>query len=130
MTGDAGTWVIIVLELVGALGIAGFWVMWLSTEHTEEWLPEGYIDHETPFVWSDSVLAALLTTSAILLMLEEPLGESLALVAGGMLLFLGILDTAYFARVGMFARAKDGIANAAVVIGVLTLGLILVVRFA
>jgi len=127
---SAGTWVIIVLQLIGALGIAGFWIMWLNTEHTEEWLPEGYVDHEAPFVWSDSVLALLLVTSAVLQIMEQPLGESLALVAGGMLLFLGILDTAYFARVGMFARAKDGIANAAVVIGVLTLGIILVVRFA
>ena len=96
---SAGTWVIVVLELIGALGIAGFWIMWLNTEHTEEWLPEGYIDHETPFVWSDSVLALTLVASAILLIMEEPLGESLGLVAGGMLLFLGILDTAYFARV-------------------------------
>jgi hypothetical protein len=130
VTDDAAIWVIIALEFVGALGFAGFWVTWWRTDHDQDWLPEGYEHHEAPFVWSDSMLALVLVASAILLMLEEPAGESLALVAGGMLLFLGVLDTAYFARTGLFAREREGMWNALIVIGVLALGVILVVRFA
>jgi hypothetical protein len=130
VTGDAGTWVIISLQLVGAAGFAGFWITWFRVPHEQAWLPEGYHEHEAPFVWSDSMLVGLLIASALLLAFEQPLGESLALVAGGALLFLGVLDTAYFARTGMFAREREGLWNAAVVIGVLILGVVLVVRFA
>ena len=130
MTDDAGIWVIAALQLAGALGFAVYWITWWRTEHKEDWLPEGHHDHEAPFVWSDSMLALLLVTSAVLLVLEEPLGESLALVAGGMLLFLGVLDAAYFARTGMFARERDGIWNVLIVVAASAGGLFLVVRFA
>ncbi len=129
MTDDAGLWVIAGLMVVTALGIAGFWLTWFRQEHDQEWLPEGYVDHEAPFVFSDSVLAVVLVVAAVLLVLEESLGERLALVAAGMLAFLGILDAAYFWRTGLFARERDGIANLAVVAGVLTMSLILLVRF-
>jgi hypothetical protein len=130
VTGGPGTWVVAALELAGAAGFAAFWVVWWRSDHDEDRLPDGYVDHEAPFVWSDSMLAVLLTASAILLLFEEQLGESLSLVAGGMLLFLGVLDAAYFARTGLFAPDRGGVVNALVVIGVLALGSILVVRFA
>lgn len=129
MTDDTGIWIIAGLMVVTAAGIAGFWLTWFRQDHSEEWLPDGYEDHEAPFVFSDSVLAILLVVAAVLLVLEESVGERLALVAAGMLGFLGILDAAYFWRTGLFARERDGIANLAVVAGVLTMGLILVVRF-
>ena len=59
----------------------------------------------------------------------RPVGESLGLIAAGMLLFLGVLDLGYFARTGLFKREHEGIMNAGVVIGTLTLGVILMVRF-
>jgi hypothetical protein len=59
----------------------------------------------------------------------RPVGESLGLIAAGMLLFLGVLDLAYFARTGLFRREHDGVVNAGVVIGTLTLAAILIVRF-
>jgi hypothetical protein len=102
---------------------------WFRQGHDEDWLPEGYVDHEAPFVFSDSVLAALLVVAAVLLVLEEPIGERLSLVAAGMLGFLGILDAAYFWRTGLFAREREGFANLGVVVGVLTMSGILLVRF-
>jgi hypothetical protein len=71
----------------------------------------------------------LLVVAAVLLLMDEPLGERLALVAAGMLAFLGILDAAYFTRTGLFARQRDGIANLGVVAGVLLMSAILLVRF-
>jgi hypothetical protein len=130
MTDDAWIWVIATLQVVTALSIVAFWVTWFRTDHDQPWLPAGYEDHEAPFVVSDSALAVILVASAVLLVLDEPLGESLALIAGGMLAFLGLLDAAYFTRTGMFARARDGIANLALVVGVMTMGLLLIVSFA
>ncbi len=129
MTDDVGIWVIAGLMFVTAAGIAGFWLTWFRQDHDEDWLPDGYVDHEAPFVFSDSALAVLLVVSAILLVLEEPVGERLALVAAGMLAFLGILDAAYFTRTGLFVRQRDGIANFGVVAGVLLMSAILLVRF-
>jgi hypothetical protein len=127
---DASTWVIAALELVAALAIAGFWATWWREPHDEPWLPAGYREHEEVFVVPDAVLALVLVASAVLLVLGEPLGRSLALVAAGMLAFLGLIDLAYFARHGLFARERGGLRNGAIVLGVLVLAAILIVRFA
>lgn len=129
MSGDAATWVVAALQAVTALGIAVFWVGWLRSPHDEPWLPVGYVDHEAPFVFTDTVLAIVLLAAAGLQVAEEPAGESLGLIAAGMLGFLGILDAAYFARTGLFRRDRGGVGNAGLVAGVLLLAVILVVRF-
>ena len=49
-----------------ALGMAIFWVSWLREDHDESWLPEGYVDHEFPFVFTDSIVAVLLVVAALL----------------------------------------------------------------
>jgi hypothetical protein len=66
----------------------------------------------------------------VLLVLKEPLGGSVALVAAGMLTFLGIIDLAYFVQHGMFQREREGVLNFAVVIGALALAVILFARYA
>lgn len=142
MTDSAATWVIAGLEVVTAFGIVAFWIMWFRSPHDEPWLPDGYVDHEAPFVFTDTVLAVVLVLAAILQVIEDApsesaalvsagrsAGASLGLVAAGMLAFLGILDLGYFARTGLFKREHDGLVNAGVVTGVLTLSIILIVRF-
>ena len=130
MTDDVATWVVAGLMVLGALVFATFWIAWFRQEHDQPWLPVGYRDHEFPFAFADAVLALLLTAAAVLLVLEEPLGESLSLVAGGMLVFLGILDAAYFLRTGLFAPEHEGVANLAIVVAALAGGAFLIVRFA
>ncbi len=129
MSSDAATWIIAALEVAVALGIAVYWVTWFRQPHDEPWLPAGFVDHEIPFVFTDSILAAVLVVGAILQVTEEPGGDSLGLFAAGMLAFLGVLDLAYFARTGMFQRRHGGLINAGVVTSVLMVSLILVVRF-
>jgi len=129
MTGEAVTWVVAGLELAAALGIAAFWMTWFREKHDEEWLPEGYVQHERVFVFPDSALAVLLVASAILLVNDHPLGRSLSLVCAGMLAFLGIIDAAYFWQTGLFARKRGGGLNAAVVVAMLALAVGLVVFF-
>jgi hypothetical protein len=126
---DTITWVIAVLEVITAAGIGAYWLAWWRRPHEEPWLPVGYVDHEAPFVFPDTVLAVVLVVAAVLQVTEQPAGRRLGLVAAGMLTFLGILDLAYFARTDMFKREHEGIANAGVVSGVLLMAVILVVRF-
>lgn len=129
MTSDAVTWVIAGLEVVMAIGIAAYWFVWLRQPHDEPWLPAGFVDHETPFVFTDAILSAVLVTGAILQVTGQPAGDSLGLIAAGMLVFLGILDLGYFARTGMFQRDHDGLINAGVVVSVLVMAVVLAVRF-
>lgn len=130
MTADATTLAIAAVEVATALGIVLFWVSWFRAPHDEPWLPAGYVAHERAFVWADGVLATVLVAAAALQVAEAELGASLGLYAGGMLAFLGVLDLAYFAREGMFARARDGLANAAVVAAVLVVSAVLLLHFA
>jgi hypothetical protein len=130
MTNDTGVWIIAGLEIVAAMAIAAFWGFWFRQEHAEEWLPDGYVQHERAFVFPDALLSVLLVMSATLLVAGVPLGRSLSLVCAGMLAFLGILDAAYFWQAGLFARGRGGPANAAIVAAVLTLSVVLAVYFA
>jgi hypothetical protein len=130
VTDSAATWATAALMVLGAAIFALFWITWFRQPHDQPWLPAGYRDHETPFVFTDGLLALLLVAAAVLVVLEEPLGDSLALVAGGMLLFLGILDAAYFRRTGLFAREHEGWMNLAIVVAVLAGGVFLIVRYA
>jgi hypothetical protein len=128
MTGDLVTWVLAVLQVGTAVGITVFWVTWLRGEHDEPWLPEGYVEHERAFVLPDGVMALLLTVSAALTVAEHPAGSGVTLIAAGMLTFLGLIDAVYFARTGMFARERGGVGNAALVVWVLLLAVVLAVR--
>jgi hypothetical protein len=130
VTGDVATWLVAAAEILAGVLIAGFWLTWFRQPHTEPWLPTGYVEHERVFVFPDTVLAIALVTSAVLLVLEEPLGRSLALLAAGMLTFLGVIDTAYFVQHGMFRRERDGAMNLGLIVGLFTLAAILVVRYA
>jgi hypothetical protein len=130
VTSDASVWVLAALMVVTAAGIAVFWVTWLRAEHTEPWLPAGYVEHERAFVVPDSVLAVTLVIAAGLLVGEVALGRSLALLAAGMLVFLGLLDAVYFARTGLLRRERGRLGNLGVVAGVLTLAVLIVARLA
>lgn len=129
MSSDPITWVIAGVEVATALGIAAFWLTWFGQAHDAPWLPVGYENHEAPFVYPDTMLAVVLVLAAVLQVTERAAGESLGLVAAGMLLFLGVLDLAYFTRTGLLARERDGLLNAGLVVSVLAVGIVLIVRF-
>lgn len=127
MTTDAVTWVIAVLQVLTAIGIVAFWTWWLRADHDTSWWPEGHAEHERVFVLPDSLLAGLLTVSAAMSVAGVAAGGQLALVAAGMMLFLGLIDGYYFARNNMFARERDGIGNALIVIWMIAFALVLIV---
>ena len=121
--------IVAVVQILVALGIIQFWVKWFRTEHNEPWLPTGYTLHERCFVYPDSVLAVLMVASAILLILGNSLGERLTLVGGGMILFLVVIDTAYFLQNGMFAKGKGGGENVRLSIVLSLVSLLMILRF-
>lgn len=100
-----------VLMFATAAGIAVFWLDWTRKEHTDTWLPDGYVEHERAFMWSDAVACVLLVTSSSLTIAGFELGERIGLVTAGMLWFLAVLDTAYFAQNGLFAKSRGGFGN-------------------
>jgi len=121
--------IVAAVQILVALGIVRFWTTWLRTEHQEPWLPTGYVEHERCFVYPDSVLAALMVVAAILLLLGNALGERLTLVCGGMMLFLTVIDTAYFLQNGMFAKEKGGAENRRLIIVLALVSLLMILRF-
>jgi hypothetical protein len=72
VTDSPATWVIAALEVITALGIAIYWMTWFRSSHDQPWLPDGYVDHEAPFVFTDTVLAVVLVAAAILQVTEDP----------------------------------------------------------
>ncbi len=121
--------IIAVAQIIMAVGMIRFWIIWFRTEHNEPWLPEGYMEHERTFVYPDSVLSILMVISAILLFLEKPLGMSLTLVCGGMMLFLTVIDIAYFAQHGLFAKERGGVENWGLIIPMVIMSFLMIVRF-
>lgn len=113
--------------LLTAVGIALYWIMWWSTGHDEAWLPDGYVEHERAFVFTDAPLSVLLAATAVLLLRRSHWAPALALYTAGMLTFLGVIDTAYFAGTGMLQPEREGYANALIVTAVLGLAACLVV---
>jgi len=121
--------IVAVTQIIMAVGIIRFWIIWFRKEHKEAWLPPGYIEHERTFVYPDSVLSLLMIISAILLFLEKPLGASLTLVCGGMMLFLTVIDIAYFAQHGLFAKERGGVGNWGLIIPMVVMSFLMIFRF-
>lgn len=129
MTVDTPTWVVAGLQVGTAIGIAAYWQWWLRSDHDVAWWPPAYAEHERAFVLPDHVLATLLVLSAVLTVRGSAAGGQVALLAAGMMLFLGLIDLAYFARHRMFARERDGVGNALIVGWMLLFAGVLAVRY-
>lgn len=117
------------MQIVMSIGIITFWISWFRREHTESWLPPGYIEHERTFVYPDSIMSLLMIISAVLLYLGNPLAEKLTLVCGGMMLFLTIIDIAYFMQHGFFAKERDGLMNLGLILSMIIMSGVMILRF-
>jgi|GEM_PF-569968 len=109
---------VVVVQLLAAAGIIGFWMTAGRAEFNEPWRPPGFALHERAFTAPDTVAASLMALSAVLVLTGRPLGRSLGLVAAGMLLFLAIIDTVYMTQNDLFRSEHDGRTHAAIVISV------------
>jgi hypothetical protein len=121
--------IVAVAQIFMAIGVIRFWIKWFRTEHNEPWLPAGYMEHERTFVYPDTVMSILMMISAVLLFLDKPLGSSLTLVCGGMMLFLTVIDIAYFAQHNLFAKDRGGAENRGLVIPMVVMSFLMIGRF-
>jgi hypothetical protein len=118
------------IEILMGGGLLYFWYSFFTTEQDLSGKPEGWFLHERCFVYPDVTIALVLFLSAGLLLAGSPLGERTSLVAGGMLLFLGIIDVAYHAQNGMLAAGAPNRPQLLLIDSIaLGMGLLLALRF-
>ena len=99
--------VLLVLLVTWSVVIPIYWISWFRNTPDLSARPVGYREHEEAFLWPDAVLTALLATSGALVVGDSDTGFDVALVAGGMMLFLGLLDLAYDVRNGVAGAAAS-----------------------
>ena len=109
----AGLKTIAVLELLTGIGIILFWIGFFTIGLAPKNPPQCYFTYEHSFPLPDGLLAILLLVAGILLMLHNPLGSKLSLVAAGALVFLGLLDFSFNIQNGIYMTSKvDLVLNA------------------
>jgi len=104
---------IAVLELLTGIGIILFWIGFFTIGLAPENPPQCYYAYEHSFPLPDGLLAILMLVAGTLLLLNNPWGSHLSLVAAGALVFLGVLDFSFNIQNGVYKISKgDLILNA------------------
>ncbi len=104
---------IAILELLTGVGLILFWIGFFTIGLAPKNPPKGYLEYEHSFPLPDGLLAILLLVAGTLLLLNNPLGGTLSLVAAGALIFLGLLDFSFNIQNGIYKISKsDLILNA------------------
>ena len=98
---------IAVLELLTGVGLILFWIGFFTIGLAPKNPPQGYMEYEHSFPLPDGLLAVLLLVAGILLMLNNPWGGHLSLVAAGALVFLGLLDFSFNIQNGVYKISKS-----------------------
>ena len=108
-----GLTTIAILELLTGVGLILFWIGFFTIGLAPKNPPKGYMEYEHSFPLPDGLLAVLLLVAGTLLLLNNPLGSHLSLIAAGALLFLGVLDFSFNIQNGVYKISKsDLILNA------------------
>jgi len=104
---------IAILELLTGVGLILFWIGFFTIGLAPKNPPKGYMEYEHSFPLPDGLLSILLLAAGILLLLNNPLGSHLSLIAAGALVFLGVLDFSFNIQNGVYKISKsDLILNA------------------
>jgi hypothetical protein len=104
---------IAILELLTGVGLILFWIGFFTIGLAPKNPPPGYLAYEHSFPLPDGLLAILLLAAGTLLLLNNPLGSHLSLIAAGALVFLGVLDFSFNIQNGIYKISKsDLILNA------------------
>ncbi len=104
---------IAILELLTAVGLILFWILFFTVGMAPKNPPPGYLAYEHSFPVPDGLLSILLLVAGTMLLLNNPLGVNLSLIAAGALLFLGVLDISFNLQNGIYKISTgDLISNA------------------
>ena len=119
---------IAILELLTGVGLILFWIGFFTIGLAPKNPPKGYMEYEHSFPLPDGLLAILMLVSGTLLLLNNPLGVSLSLVAAGALVFLGVLDFSFNIQNGLYKTSRmDLVLNAFINIWCVGLGIAIAV---
>ena len=98
---------IAILELLTGVGLILFWVGFFTIGLAPKNPPKGYMEYEHSFPLPDGLLSVLMIVAGILLLLNNPLGGTLSLIAAGALVFLGVLDFSFNIQNGVYKISKS-----------------------
>ena len=115
--------VLAVLQIILAIGIVGFWIFFFKVENKNPEKEEWYLKHEKSFPLPDlGLVTVCLLVAAVGLIIGDRFGIFFTIVAGGGLMFLGLIDLAFNLQNGLF-KTKD--MNAYMSIGIVAIVLIM-----
>ena len=120
--------VLAVVQIILAVGIIGFWIFFFKVENKDPEKEEWYLKHERSFPLPDlGLITVCLFIAAAVLLSGERFGIFFTIVAGGGLMFLGLIDLAFNLQNGLFktknidAYMSIGIVSIVLIMGVLSL---------
>ena len=88
--------IIAILQIIFAAGLIGFWIYFFLFENKDPEKEEYYLKHERSFPLPDlGLITVSLIIAAIGLLSNQRYGVFFTVVAGGALLFLGLIDFAF-----------------------------------
>ena len=120
--------ILAILQIILAVGLVGFWIFFFKVENKNPEKEEWYLKHERSFPLPDlGLIMVCLLIAAAGLLIGERFGIFFTIVAGGGLMFLGLIDFAFNLQNGLF-KTKDvdaymsiGIVSIVLIMGVLSL---------
>jgi hypothetical protein len=120
---------IAILELLTGIGLILFWILFFTVGLAPKNPPPGYFAYEHSFPLPDGLLSILMLVTGTLLMLNNPLGIHLSLIAAGALVFLGVLDFSFNIQNGLYKTSKlDLVLNAFINVWCVGLGVAIAVQ--
>jgi hypothetical protein len=94
--------IIAYLEWMTAAGFIGYWVLFVTIGLAPVAPPEGYFVYERSFPLPDLLLAVTCIISGVMLLKQNPFGQTLSLSCAGALIFLGVLDFSFNFQNGIY----------------------------
>jgi len=96
-----------ILEIVTALGLAGFWMLFFTVGLAPENPPACFFAYEHSFPLADLVLAGTLIAAGILTLKRHPGARTVTHACAGALVFLGLLDFSFNMQNGIYALSTE-----------------------
>ena len=118
--------ILAILQIILAVGIVGFWIFFFKVENKDPEKEEWYLKHERSFPLPDlGLITVCLLIAATGLLIGERFGIFFTIVAGGGLMFLGLIDLAFNLQNGLFkTKNMDAYMSISIVSIVLVMGIL------
>jgi len=118
--------ILAILQIIFAVGLIGIWIYFFLVEFKDPNKEECYIKHERSFPLPDiGLIAVSLFVAAIGLLTNQRFGIFFTIVAGGALMFLGLIDFSFNLQNKRFTtKDADAYLSIFIVVVVLFLGIL------